>query len=98
MYASGVKQAEEDWKVCAVDDLLLQNDGPRGKANYYGGLRCTLDHRTPRTKGGAGLPYNCVAACYRCNTAKGPMSAVEFILTAPFIHPPASWRKLPGWR
>jgi len=32
----------------------------------------TLDHITPRSRGGSNKPTNLVTACRRCNTARGP--------------------------
>lgn len=38
----------------------------------------TVDHRIPRSRGGTYDRNNLVAACHRCNQAKGAMSEAEF--------------------
>jgi 5-methylcytosine-specific restriction endonuclease McrA len=38
----------------------------------------TRDHRTPISRGGAMTGRNVVAACNRCNFAKGDMTEAEF--------------------
>lgn len=39
---------------------------------------CTLEHRTPLSRGGADHWENSAAACERCNKAKGNMTEAEF--------------------
>lgn len=41
----------------------------------------TLDHIKPKSKGGKTNFYNCVAACFECNTLKGSNSLEECGLT-----------------
>src|SRR5688572_9856187 len=40
---------------------------------------CTLDHRIPLSRAGVDHWENSVAACYRCNTSKGDLTAEEFM-------------------
>lgn len=47
----------------------------------HGGDRnrlATLDHREPQARGGSDDQSNLVAACFKCNQAKGDMSEAEF--------------------
>lgn len=39
---------------------------------------CTLDHRLPLSRGGMDHYENSVAACWRCNNAKGSMTEKKF--------------------
>lgn len=39
----------------------------------------SMDHKIPRSCGGLRLQDNIVACCRSCNTAKGSMTAEEFI-------------------
>ena len=39
----------------------------------------TAEHRVPRSKGGSNLEHNIDAACKRCNTLKGSMTAGQFV-------------------
>jgi 5-methylcytosine-specific restriction endonuclease McrA len=46
----------------------------------YGGDRLgTIDHKVPLSRGGTWKRYNLTCACRRCNTAKGGMTAEEFM-------------------
>jgi 5-methylcytosine-specific restriction endonuclease McrA len=45
---------------------------------------CTIDHKTPRYRGGPSGEWNLVAACYRCNQVKGYMTADEFLTSRAF--------------
>jgi len=38
----------------------------------------TIDHRTPRSRGGGNEPKNLTCACKRCNSSKGPQTEDEF--------------------
>jgi 5-methylcytosine-specific restriction endonuclease McrA len=40
--------------------------------------KATLDHRTPRCRGGSNMRQNLVVACESCNSRKGAMTEVEF--------------------
>lgn len=46
--------------------------------NYVDEANPTLDHVVPQAKGGSNDPSNLVAACARCNHAKGDMSVEAF--------------------
>jgi hypothetical protein len=41
-------------------------------------LSATEDHRLPKSRGGSDVWQNVVAACWTCNTQKGPMTAEEY--------------------
>lgn len=43
------------------------------------GLRCTIDHIVPTSKGGTNHPSNLIGACYRCNNLKGDRPVEEFL-------------------
>lgn len=49
------------------------------KKRFYG-MQCTVDHKVPKSRGGEG-GENKVAACQRCNEAKGMLTDVEFQTT-----------------
>jgi hypothetical protein len=49
-----------------------------GKGRVPGNL-CTVDHKTPRARGGSSHAHNKVAACYNCNNAKGLLNEEEFL-------------------
>ena len=38
----------------------------------------TEDHKMPKSRGGEDIEANIVAACWPCNTQKGPMTAEEY--------------------
>lgn len=40
----------------------------------------TVDHYRPRSAGGSSRLENLVAACERCNTARGGVDALEFLV------------------
>ncbi|MCA8942961.1 MAG: HNH endonuclease [Planctomycetes bacterium] len=44
---------------------------------HVGGERMSIDHVTPRSKGGKTNWQNCVLACVRCNSAKGDRTLRE---------------------
>lgn len=48
---------------------ILERDGYR--CCYCGGYARTVDHLLPKAHGGTDDPSNLVAACRRCNSAKG---------------------------
>lgn len=52
--------------------------------HYCGNLiaksRITRDHKIPKSKGGSGGKENIVPACRSCNTEKGSMMYIEYIL------------------
>jgi 5-methylcytosine-specific restriction endonuclease McrA len=48
---------------------VLKRDGYR--CRYCGAPATTVDHVVPRSRGGSDDPTNLVAACARCNRAKG---------------------------
>jgi HNH endonuclease len=41
-------------------------------------LAATEDHKVPKSRGGQDIYENVVAACWGCNTQKGPMTAEEY--------------------
>jgi 5-methylcytosine-specific restriction endonuclease McrA len=41
----------------------------------------TADHVIPKSKGGKTIRSNILAACQKCNRAKGDLAAEEFILS-----------------
>lgn len=45
---------------------------------YCGGNADTLDHVTPRARGGLTVRENLIPACRRCNYAKGHSDALEW--------------------
>jgi len=53
-----------------------------GFCAYCGGplTVATIDHVIPRSKGGTDEESNLVAACPRCNNAKGDLDVEEFIV------------------
>ena len=54
---------------------VLRRDEAR--CGYCGGAATTIDHVTPRSKGGADSWENLVACCLRCNNAKGNRTPSE---------------------
>lgn len=62
---------ERHWKVPAVNRReILRRDGHT--CQYCGSTRyLTIDHVTPRSRGGQHTWDNVVAACERCNSTKG---------------------------
>jgi len=54
---------KEEWGCCAYCG--------RDKDDSGGALVLTLDHIKPRAWGGSSMRSNLVAACRRCNAAKG---------------------------
>jgi 5-methylcytosine-specific restriction endonuclease McrA len=56
---------------------ILARDGNR--CHYCGGPAATVDHLTPRSRGGDPTNrHNLVAACLGCNSAKGDLTEDEF--------------------
>jgi 5-methylcytosine-specific restriction endonuclease McrA len=47
----------------------------------------TRDHVVPRSRGGSEGPSNKVHCCSACNSAKGVLSLLEFLLVHPLMHP-----------
>jgi 5-methylcytosine-specific restriction endonuclease McrA len=54
---------------------VLRRDGNR--CAYCAGAATTVDHITPRSRGGADTWENLVACCLRCNNAKGDRTLTE---------------------
>jgi 5-methylcytosine-specific restriction endonuclease McrA len=76
---------------------ILDRDG---HACAYCGLRAdTIDHVRPRSRGGAHVWTNVVAACARCNHRKGDrlLSELGWHLSAPPTQPPATVAVVMGW-
>jgi len=71
-----------------------------GHACAYCGMRAdTIDHIRPRSRGGAHVWTNVVAACARCNHRKGDRLLTElgWHLTAAPAQPPATVALVMGW-
>jgi CRISPR/Cas system Type II protein with McrA/HNH and RuvC-like nuclease domain len=51
-----------------------------GKCHYCGRKGFTLDHKTPRSKGGCSTPKNLVCCCRECNQNKGNLGYKEFLM------------------
>ncbi|WP_079709810.1 HNH endonuclease [Paraliobacillus ryukyuensis] len=49
--------------------------------HYCGGYGDTIDHKTPKSKGGCSTPFNLVCSCAKCNEDKGDMDYEEFMKT-----------------
>lgn len=74
----------QDWrrkKWKAQDGLCYYCDTPilLEPERFQQHKRCTLDHLRPLSRGGADHWENVVAACHRCNQAKGMKTAIEFL-------------------
>lgn len=54
---------------------VLARDGRR--CGYCGGVATTIDHITPRSRGGKNSWLNTVAACRGCNQRKGDQTPAE---------------------
>lgn len=54
---------------------VMKRDGRR--CGYCAGAADTVDHILPRSRGGRNTWKNTVAACYRCNQAKGHRTPAE---------------------
>jgi 5-methylcytosine-specific restriction endonuclease McrA len=71
-----------------------------GHACVYCGLRAdTIDHVRPRSRGGAHVWTNVVAACARCNHRKGDRLLAElgWHLRVTPVQPPATVAVVMGW-
>jgi 5-methylcytosine-specific restriction endonuclease McrA len=66
---------------------------------YCGGRADTIDHVRPRSRGGAHVWTNVVAACARCNHRKGDRLLAElgWHLGTPPVQPPATVAVVMGW-
>ncbi|WP_285662906.1 HNH endonuclease [Actinorhabdospora filicis] len=67
------------------------------KCVYCGGPAETIDHVIPRSKGGAHIWENVVAACARCNHKKGDKTVREMgwrLAIVPAVPKGAAWRVL----
>ena len=58
-------------------------------AGVEDGVTLTLDHLTPRCKGGDNSSTNLVTACLRCNSARGARSIASFCRAVVEYHDPA---------
>jgi hypothetical protein len=63
--------------------LILHRDGARcvwcGRAVAQGLVRATTEHVVPKVKGGPSWIENEVAACARCNRARGHRTPAEWL-------------------
>ncbi len=66
---------------------------------YCAGRADTIDHVRPRSRGGAHIWTNVVAACARCNHRKGDrlLAEIGWHLPAPPAAPPATVAVVMGW-
>jgi 5-methylcytosine-specific restriction endonuclease McrA len=66
---------------------------------YCGGRADTIDHVRPRSRGGAHVWTNVVAACARCNHRKGDrlLSELGWRLEVTPVQPPATVAVVMGW-
>ena len=66
---------------------------------YCGARADTIDHVRPRSRGGAHIWTNVVAACARCNHRKGDRLLAElgWHLAVPPVQPPATVAVVMGW-
>jgi 5-methylcytosine-specific restriction endonuclease McrA len=76
---------------------VLDRDGHR--CGYCGARADTIDHVRPRSRGGAHVWTNVVAACARCNHRKGDRLLAElgWHLTNPPAQPPVTVAVVMGW-
>jgi 5-methylcytosine-specific restriction endonuclease McrA len=76
---------------------VLDRDAHR--CAYCGARADTIDHVRPRSRGGAHVWTNVVAACARCNHRKGDRLLTElgWHLAQPPIQPPATVAVVMGW-
>uniref|UniRef100_UPI0030168E15 HNH endonuclease n=1 Tax=Oceanobacillus massiliensis TaxID=1465765 RepID=UPI0030168E15 len=47
--------------------------------HYCGFHGETIDHKTPRSKGGLSTPMNCVCCCNQCNLNKADMGYEDYL-------------------
>ena len=47
--------------------------------HYCGSYGDTIDHKTPRSKGGLSTPKNCVCSCIKCNFNKADFGYEEYL-------------------
>jgi 5-methylcytosine-specific restriction endonuclease McrA len=69
--------AAENCDTCPYCNRPIYAGGQWGKAT------ATVDHIEPRIAGGSDERENLVIACYSCNSAKGEMSLLIFMLLRP---------------
>lgn len=75
---------------------VFHRDG--GRCQYCGGSAESIDHVVPRSRGGSHVWENVVAACRRCNAAKGDRLLAETPMTlrtrpaTPHDSAGSSWR------
>lgn len=76
---------------------VLDRDAHR--CAYCGARADTVDHVRPRSRGGAHVWTNVVAACARCNHRKGDRLLAElgWHLAIPPVQPPATVAVVMGW-
>ncbi|MEL3958175.1 HNH endonuclease [Caldifermentibacillus hisashii] len=64
-----------NWK--SLRQFVLERDCYT--CHYCGFYGDTIDHKVPKSKGGASTPVNCVCACIKCNRQKGDTGYEEYI-------------------
>lgn len=58
---------------------ILERDGYT--CHYCGSYGDTIDHKTPRSKGGLSTPSNCICSCKKCNFDKRDMDYEDYLKT-----------------
>ena len=83
---------------------VLRRDN--GRCGYCGGSASTIDHITPRSRGGKDSWENLVACCLKCNNVKGNRTPGEMnwrLRSTPQAPHGSSWivrgieRSMPDW-
>jgi len=59
--------------------IAVERQFPNEPCYYCGGTAESIDHLTPRSRGGTSHPGNKAPACLRCNGMKGNMTYEEFV-------------------
>ena len=65
---------------CKRQMVLAPKKRPDLRNETFGGLRCTVDHQIPLSRGGTNHIDNQVGACDSCNKRKDFRTADEFLL------------------
>lgn len=72
-------EGQKKWSISSeIRAEIYKRDG--WQCHYCGSCDdLTLDHKTPRSKGGGDHPSNLLTACRSCNSRKGTKSYDEFL-------------------
>lgn len=85
--ADGQLYLLDEYDVRSVDEIaywlrlrrrVIEEDGPICAYCHECADPPTVDHVTPRAKGGLSVRDNLVVACRRCNSAKGPRTPEQW--------------------